>query len=98
MSSASSKIARSAVGSVVLLCTVAGVALAQPGLQPVAHLASVASGSISGIVQDDRGQPVAGATVSALGTTSAFAVTDRSGRFDLRTLSPGPYLLRAHSA
>src|SRR6478735_7655544 len=44
------------------------------------------------------GAPVAGAAVSALGTTTAFAVSDRSGRFELRTLSPGPYLLRAHLA
>jgi hypothetical protein len=98
MSSASSKIACSAVGSFLMVCAVAGVVHAQPGLQPVAHLASLAPGSIAGVVQDERGQPVVGATVSALGTTSAFAVTDRSGRFDLRTLSPGPYLVRAHSA
>ena len=26
------------------------------------------------------------------------AVTDRAGRFELRTLSPGPYLVRAHSS
>jgi hypothetical protein len=98
MSSASSRLACSAVGSLLLVCASASVAHAQARLQPVAHLASLAPGSIAGVVQDDRGQPVAGATVSALGTTSAFAVTDRSGRFDLRTLSPGPYLLRAHSA
>ena len=55
-------------------------------------------GSIHGIVQDERGAPVAGAMVSALGATTAFAVTDRSGRFELRTLSPGPYLVRAHLA
>jgi hypothetical protein len=34
--------------------------------------------------------------VSALGASSAFAVTDRAGRFEMRTLSPGPYLVRAH--
>src|ERR687887_197074 len=33
----------------------------------------------------------------ALGVSSAVAVTDRSGRFELRTLSPGPYIVRAHS-
>jgi hypothetical protein len=38
----------------------------------------------------------AGATVSALGASSAFAVSDRAGHFEMRTLSPGPYLLRAH--
>jgi hypothetical protein len=47
-------------------------------------------------VQDELGVPVAGAMVSALGATTAFAVSDRIGRFELRTLSPGPYVLRAH--
>src|SRR5207237_10875980 len=64
--------------------------------QPVTQIASLAPGSIQGIVQDEKGAPVAGAMVSALGATSAFATTDRGGRFELRTLSPGPYLLRAH--
>ena len=86
------------VGGVVLSC-VPTIAIAQEGLrqpQPVMHMASLAPGSILGIVQDDRGVPVAGAIVSALGTTTAVAVTDRSGRFELRTLTPGPYLVRAH--
>src|ERR1051326_7993794 len=34
--------------------------------------------------------------VSALGAKTAMALTDRGGRFELRTLSPGPYLVRAH--
>src|SRR4029453_312868 len=45
---------------------------------------------------EERGAPVVGAMVSALGATTAFAVSDRSGRFEMRTLSPGPYLVRAH--
>ncbi len=60
------------------------------------HVASLAPGSILGVVQDDRGIPVYGAVVSALGTTTAVAVTDRLGHFELRTLTPGPYLIRAH--
>src|SRR5438067_10044303 len=64
--------------------------------QPVERLASLAPGSIQGIVQDEKGAPVGGAMVSALGATTAFTVTDPSGRFELRTLPPGPYLLRAH--
>ena len=67
----------------------------RPG-QPVARVASVASGSIQGIVRDEQGAPVSGAIVSALGATTAFATTDRGGKFELRTLSPGPYLVRAH--
>src|SRR5260370_10818482 len=85
------------VGGLVVLC-VPSAARAQgtAPLQAVTHVASLAPGSIHGTVQDERGAPIAGAMVSALGTTTAFAVTDRSGRFDLRPLSPGPYLLRAH--
>jgi hypothetical protein len=64
--------------------------------RPVAHLASIAAGSIQGNVQDEQGVPVVGAMVSAFGATTAFAVSDRSGRFEIGSLSPGPYLVRAH--
>jgi hypothetical protein len=88
--------ASSVVGGLVLLC-LPGVASAQDvQLRPVTRVASIAAGSIQGTVQDEHGAPVVGATVSALGTSTAFAVSDRTGRFELRTLSPGPYLLRAH--
>jgi hypothetical protein len=87
-----------AVGGLVLLC-LASVATAQTTVvppRPVSHIASVPAGAILGNVLDERGAPVVGAMVSALGATSAFAVSDRSGRFELRTLPPGPYLVRAH--
>ena len=58
----------------------------------------MSSGAILGNVLDERGSPVAGAMVSALGATSAFAVSDHTGRFELNTLPPGPYLVRAHLA
>ena len=87
-------IARAAVGVLVLLAGGLTAAGAQPP-QAIAHLASLAPGSIHGIVQDEKGLPVAGAMVSALGTSSTFAVTNRGGRFELRTLSPGPYIVRA---
>lgn len=83
------------VGGLVLLC-VSTAAHAQLQMQPITHIASLAPGAILGVVQDDRGTPVAGAIVSALGTTTAVAVTDKLGRFELRTLTPGPYLVRAH--
>ena len=45
---------------------------------------------------DRGGKPLAGAVVSAIGSESAFAVSDREGRFTFRTLPPGPYIVRAH--
>jgi len=97
MRHASRMTALAVVGGMVGLCTPAGVrAQGAVEIRPVAHIASIAPGSIQGVVQDERGLPVSGAMVSALGATTAFAVSDRSGRFELRTLSPGPYLVRAH--
>lgn len=82
-----------------VLC-VASPAFAQSGARvyPAAALAqaSVPQASVHGVVLDDRGEPVAGAIVSALGSTSAFAVSDQDGRFALRNLPFGPYLMRAH--
>jgi len=88
-----------AAGVLVNLCVpLAAVAQSSPSVERVAWLASLASGAIHGLVQDEAGAPVPGAVVSALGANSAFAVTDRSGRFELRPLPPGPYLVRAHLA
>ena len=91
-----------ASGVLVILC-VPHAASAQAShstehILPVTSLASFTPGAIQGLVQDEAGAPVAGAMVSALGSNSAFAVTDRSGRFELRPLPPGPYLVRAHLA
>jgi hypothetical protein len=85
------------VGALVLL-SATSLAYAQGPVRvgPITHMASIAAGSIQGTVLDEHGVPVVGAMVSALGATTAFAVSDRSGRFELRTLSPGPYLVRAH--
>lgn len=87
-----------AVGGLVLLLQIPTAEAQSPSAKPVAATrpAAAASGSIGGVVADDRGAPIAGAMVSALGATTAIAITDRSGRFELRTLSPGPYLIRAH--
>ena len=43
----------------------------------VGRLASLSPGSIHGVVKDERGAPLAGAVVSALGATTAFAVSVR---------------------
>jgi Carboxypeptidase regulatory-like domain/TonB dependent receptor len=53
-------------------------------------------GELRGVVQDEQGQPIAGAVVSAVGSTSVFAVSGPDGRFTLRNLPAGPYLVRAH--
>src|SRR4029078_360676 len=91
----SPKVIAAAVGGLVLLFQLPA-ARGQSVPPPVLKVASLASGSIGGVVRDERGTPIAGAMVSALGAKTAVAVTDRGGRFELRTLSPGPYLVRAH--
>ena len=95
---------RTLVGSAVLVCVVGSgtLAWAQAGVvRPVAdgrpgRLARTASGTIEGHVLDETGAPLPGATVSALGATSAAAVTDTRGRFAFRLLPAGAYVVRAH--
>jgi hypothetical protein len=62
----------------------------------VTRFAAVGAGSIQGVVLDEHGAPVGGALVSALGATTAFTKADRMGRFEIPSLTPGPYLVRAH--
>ena len=62
----------------------------------LAQVAATPQPDLQGVVRDDRGQPVAGAVVSALGTTAASVVSDASGRFAFRNLPEGPYLVRVH--
>jgi hypothetical protein len=71
-------------------------AAAQPAgpRAPVATRASVHGGSVLGIVKDDAGRGIGGASVIALGPTSTLAKTDTLGRFTL-SLMPGQYILRA---
>ena len=83
-----------AAGVLVILCV--PLSVASQTLEPAGRIASLAPGAIQGQVQDEAGAPVQGAVVSALGSSSVFAVTDRAGRFELRPLPPGPYLVRAH--
>ena len=77
-----------------------GVPGASPALAQTPQYQSVRAirGSITGTVSDDRGGPIAGAMVSALGTiTSAKATTDASGWFSFDALPIGEYTLQAHS-
>lgn len=92
----------------IALCTLAAAmcaaaalpAFAQSGARTypaaLAAIASVPYASVHGIVLDDRGRPLAGAVVSALGATTSFAVSDEDGRFAFRSLPFGPYVMRAH--
>jgi hypothetical protein len=84
-----------AVGGLILVLSLSDArAQSAPPGPPIAG--AFAHGSISGVVQDESGTPVPGAMISALGVRTSVAVTDGSGRFELRMLAPGPYLLRAH--
>src|SRR5947207_2305914 len=62
----------------------------------VTSLAADITGQIDGSVVDEAGKPLDGVVISALGGTTAFAVSDRLGQYSLRQLPPGPYLVRAH--
>jgi hypothetical protein len=81
------------------MAAVAGAAesaAAQPAgpRAPVATRASMLGGYVLGVVKDDAGRAIGGASVIALGPTSALARTDTQGRFTL-SLLPGEYILRA---
>jgi hypothetical protein len=95
MRKTTSLIAASA-GVLLILC-VPNLAGAQSSPSPIrTAFVSLTPGAIQGVVQDEIGAPVVGAVVSALGASSAFAISDRSGRFEFRSLPPGPYVVRAH--
>jgi hypothetical protein len=65
-------------------------------LQSVSRASSFPSGSIKGVVQDERGLAVPDAVVTAMGATTVVAIADKAGRFELPGLAPGPYRVRAH--
>jgi outer membrane receptor protein involved in Fe transport len=86
--------------SVLMLClsavhsTLASAQTTQ--FERVTSLAAATTGHIEGSVMDEAGKPLDGVVISALGSTTAFAVSDKAGQFTLRQLPAGPYLLRAH--
>ena len=76
-----------------------GIFSVSPALAQSAQYQSVRAtrGSITGIVSDDRGGPIGGALVSALGTAMmAKATTDASGFFAIEALPVGEYTIQAH--
>lgn len=64
----------------------------------VTEVARRATGTISGTVSDERGSPVSGARVTAIGVTMALARTDAFGRFVTEILPAGEYVVKAHLA
>ena len=83
----------------VVVCPVAASAQLAPAVASrpqMTRVFAITQAELRGTVLDEHGQPLAGAVISALGGTSAFAVSDRNGRFTLRDLPAGPYLVRAH--
>lgn len=94
-------LASAAVGSLLVVGIPSDLAAQQAAARavssPGARFASTsAPGALSGVVRDDRGQPVPRVVVSVLGAVSSVAVTDGNGRFDFGSLTPGSYLVRAH--
>jgi len=84
-----------AVGILVQVC--ASISLSAQTPQPIKH--SVPDdGTIQGLVLDDGGAPIGGAVVTATGASTVFGITDRLGHFTLKSVPPGPYLLRARMA
>lgn len=78
------------------VCAGAGQVLArsQADSTPVLLTASLSSGWIEGVVTDDRSRPVGGAAVTAQGRDFLVVETDDIGRFSLRSVPAGTYLLR----
>src|SRR5262249_43323380 len=91
------RLGRLAAAAAILGLTAAS-APAQSAFTPVQQQAHVMLGSIQGLVVDDRGGPLAGAMVSALGVTSAMTTTDTRGRFVIEPLPSGQYVLRVNHA
>jgi outer membrane receptor protein involved in Fe transport len=89
-----------APAAVLVLVTLAAPAAAQQSSVKIPKaqitLARASLGSIQGVVLDSHGQPLAGAMVSALGSTVAFALSGRDGRFGLDALPMGAYTVRVH--
>ena len=68
----------------------------KPEVQPEGQTVHLLRGSITGTVTDDRGGPLAGVVVSALGATMAMTVSDGRGYFAIDALPMGEYVVQAH--
>ena len=84
----------------IVIVAVPCIALAQIAGRlpdPVGRQASAAGGRIQGVVTDDAGRAVGGASIVAMGTTLAAVTSDGRGRFAI-ALPVGEYVLRATRA
>jgi hypothetical protein len=85
---------RPAIFALFLLLGVSAVGLAE------ADSSREVPTALAGLVSDDFGQPLGGATVSVFGRSlsrgALTAVTDEKGRFELAGIPPGMYRLRAY--
>jgi len=85
---------RPAILSLFLSLGVPAVGLAETDSSPTLPTA------LAGLVSDELGQPLGGATVSVFGKSlsrgALTAVTDEKGRFELAGIPPGLYRLRAY--
>ena len=86
------------VVAAALVCLVVPVrpAAAQAARTADSTVARAGLGSIRGLVLDTDGRPLVGAMVSALGSTVAFVLTGRDGRFLFDALPSGAYAVRVH--
>ncbi len=66
----------------------------RPASSPVIQTASLSAGWIEGSVTDERSRPVAGAAVTAQGRDLLLVETDAYGRFTIRSVPAGTYLVR----
>ena len=86
-----------AVGAAVVMVVASGPrGLAQTNVRPEGQTAHLLRGSITGTVVDERGGPLAGVVVSALGATMAMTTSDGRGAFALAALPTGEYIVQAH--
>ena len=87
------------VAAAAVVCLVASLVPASAqtvAAIPQATVARAGLGSIQGLVFDSQGKPLIGAMISALGSSVAFALSGRDGRFLLEALPAGAYTLRVH--
>jgi len=70
-----------------------GKGLILAGMMLVTALAFGQSGMLSGVVQDEQGEPLMGASVSIGGTTPP-QISDQSGRFSFSNLRLGNHILK----